>query len=219
MQLTQLFPVFDALHAIHGSKNFTAIYGAGQIRNPQIAIVFMNPTAKNISAALDWQGIKAPWLGTKSVWKLFGQLGLLTDQKLLAKIQAYAPADWTPEFAQQVYQHVADSNVYITNIAKCTQDDARPLTNAVYTEYLPSMLEELEHIDPRIVLTLGNQVSSVLLQKPISVSSYLNTEKEELVTPKGSILEVYPAYYPVGQGTPNIGKTISRVQAILSTLD
>jgi len=53
-----------------------AIYGAGKIENLKVLLVFMNPTAKNISAGKDWKGLKAPWLGTKHVWRLLSTLGL-----------------------------------------------------------------------------------------------------------------------------------------------
>lgn len=214
IQVEHLFPIHDKLHKQYGSQNLQAIYGAGQIQNPNICIVFMNPTAKNVSSNLNWKGLRAPWLGTKNVWKLFSKLGLFTNQEILNKIQILKPEEWSEEFAEDLYKEIANHSLFITNIATCTQDDARPIADIVYKEYLPSMIEELEFIKPKIILTLGNQVNSVLLQKPVSVSNYLKDEYEEIA---GTNLRVFPAYYPIGQGTPNMQKTIDRINIVLKT--
>jgi hypothetical protein len=215
LQLSHLFPEIDVLHAKYGSVDYAAIYGAGQINNPKLALVFMNPTAKNVSAAKDWSGIRAPWLGTKKVWQLLNRLGLLPDTELLQAINKFKPHEWSVEFAQTVYQAVADQSLYITNIAKCTQDDARPLSNKVYAEFTPSLKQELTAVNPEIIITLGNQVSSVLLNKNISVSNYPTTEFEllDLATQQ---FKVYPTYYPVGQGMRNMSKAMSRIRAIIN---
>ncbi len=215
MQVTQLFPKLDELHKIHGSKTLTSIYGAGEINSPNICLIFMNPTAKNIASTLTWQGLKAPWLGTKNVWKLLYKLKLFNNRKMLDQIEAMKPEEWTIEFAERLYDEIANESIYITNIAKCTQDDAKHLQDSIYKEYLPLMLEELALIKPKVVVTLGNQVSSVLLQKPISVSKYLNYEYEYLVLTDERKLKVYPSYYPVGQGMRNMPKAIERMKRIL----
>jgi uracil-DNA glycosylase len=214
LQVTSLFPKFDQLQARFGSQKLRSIYGAGKIINPEICLIFMNPTARNVAASASWEGIRAPWLGTKNVWKLLDKIGLFRNRSMLSKIQNMKPEDWTPAFAHDLYNEVAKESVYITNIAKCTQDDARHLPDAVFKKYLPLMFTELELLKPRIVLTLGNQVSSVLLGRSISVSDYRHYEYEELSTPNKINLKVYPAYYPVGQGTPNISKTIARLRRI-----
>lgn len=215
LQLSELFPLFDKLHAIHGSKDHFPIYGAGQISKPKICLVFMNPTAKNVSSFAKWTGLRAPWLGTKNVWRLLNKLGFFNDEELLKSIMAIKPEDWTLGFAEQVYTSLANQSIYITNIAKCTQEDARHLSDTIYKEYRPSLLKELEIIKPEYIFTLGNQVSSVLLGKPISVSNYLKNEFEILKLNDGSEVKVYPAYYPIGQGTRNMNKAIGRIKKVL----
>jgi DNA polymerase len=75
-------------------------------------------------------------------------------------------------------------------------------------------LEEIYEIDPEIVIAFGNQVSSILLDKKITVSNYKKTERESLVI-KDKQFDVYPCYYPVGQGMRNIKKATNRIKAIL----
>lgn len=214
LQLSELFTKFDELHLKHGSKNVTAIYGAGQIVNPKICLIFMNPTAKNISSKHEWEGIRAPWIGTKNVWRLLYKLQIFKHEEIIAEILRMKPEEWTPEFAEKLYSELANQSIYITNIAKCTQDDARHVSDSVYKEYFPAMMEELNLVKPRLILAMGNQVNSVLLQKPISVSKYLNEEFE--ILKNGEVeFKVYPSYYPIGQGTRNIHLATKRINNVL----
>lgn len=77
------------------------------------------------------------------------------------------------------------------------------------------MLEELATVKPKYTFTLGNQVSSTLLGRPISVSNYLGSESEELVLANGDAMKVYPTYYPVGQGQRNMPLAIERIRTVL----
>ncbi|KKP29559.1 MAG: phage SPO1 DNA polymerase-related protein [Parcubacteria group bacterium GW2011_GWA2_31_28] len=69
MQVTSLFEEFDKLQSIHGDKDLDSIYGCGEINNPSLCLVFMNPTARNVSSDKKWNCLKAPWIGTKNIWK------------------------------------------------------------------------------------------------------------------------------------------------------
>lgn len=215
-QLSQLFTEFDRLHALHGSAAHAPVYGAGETRRPKLCLVFMNPTARNISADPDWPGLRAPWLGTKPVWRLLTSLKLL-DSTLANQIDQLKPGDWTPALAQTIYQDIALHSVYITNLAKCTQPDARPLTNKVMREYRTLMLKELDLLNPQAVVTFGNQVSSVIIGKSITVSNYPDSEYEELTTNNFKHL-LFPTYYPIGQGTRNLLKAVSRIRKIQRSL-
>ena len=213
MQVTKLHKKIDVLQHVHGAKHLNAIYGAGCIKNPNAMFIFMNPTGKNVSAQKTWGGLRAPWIGTKNIWRLFYQLHLISDV-LFEKIQKLQAKDWTTEFAQEVYNEISAHNVYITNLAKCTQIDARPLKNTVFKEYLETIYEEIGIIQPTHILTLGNQVSSILLEKPIRVSSYTKNQKEILKV-KTKNFDVYPVYYPVGQGMRNMPLAIKRIQSVI----
>jgi len=48
------------LHSRYGHAGIEAIYGGGCIAVPNIMLVFMNPTSRNLSSAPDWGGIRAP---------------------------------------------------------------------------------------------------------------------------------------------------------------
>ncbi len=203
MQVKKLFEKFDKLQKIYGDKNLNAIYGAGQTEKPKLCLVFMNPTGKNISSNKKWSGLKAPWVGTKNIWKMFFQLNLLGGS-IFEEIKSKKPEDWDYEFAEKIYKTVSNNSIYITNLSKATQIDARPLKNKVFKKYLDLFKEEINNVKPKIIITFGNQVSSVLLNKNIKVSEY--RRKYEMLEVYGNSFSVFPVYYPVGQGLRNINK-------------
>lgn len=203
----------DRLQKIYGNPDIKAIYGAGCINNPKVLFMFMNPTARNISSSPSWEGLRAPWIGTKNVWRLFHSLDLI-DTQSYDNIQNGSSDIWTEDFAFNLYKELSDKSIYVTNLAKCTQDDARPLKNGIFREYFNDTLEEIYRVNPDKIVSFGNQVSSILLSKNIKVSDYESGEKESL-TIKDKVFEVYPTYYPVGQGMRNIGKAEKRVKKIL----
>ncbi|MCW8966847.1 MAG: hypothetical protein OQK82_09220, partial [Candidatus Pacearchaeota archaeon] len=171
----------------------------GKINNPDLCLVFMNPTARNVASDKNWTGLKAPWIGTKNVWKMFYALGFI-DENFFLEIQRKKPVDWDCEFSERVYRKIKERGIYITNLSKATQIDARPLKDEVFRNYLDLFIKEMEIVKPKIIVTFGNQVSSVLLNKNIKVSEY--RKKHEIFGENQ--LRVFPVYYPVGQGMRNM---------------
>ena len=212
-KLEKLQEKFDELQSLYGSKNLNSIYGCGCRVKPKVALVFMNPTAKNIASKKGWSGLKAQWLGTKPIWKFLVQCGLF-DENLYRKIELKKPADWTPEFCCQVYENVSRNGVWITNLAKCTQDDARTLSDSVFLKYKDLLCEELEAVDPEKIIFFGNQVSSIMLCKNISVSEV--RRQKFIVKLAGKDYDSYAVYYPVGNGRFNQPKAVEDLRAILS---
>lgn len=213
LQLHKLHPQYDKLQARYGAKECKAIYGAGCIKNPRFMFIFMNPTARNLASFPNWQGIRAPWIATKNIWDLFYRSNLI-DKEIYQTIKAIKPQDWHPDFAETLYRQIAANRAYVTNLAKCTQIDARPLPNSVFKQYLTLIEQEIIEINPSAIITFGNQVSSILLNQNISVSNFLTNEQfvEFQITNKE--YKVYPTYYPVGQGRRNLDKAIQRIKEI-----
>lgn len=212
MQLTSLFDDFKKMQLIYGHEDLDAVYGCGEIDNPRICLVFMNPTGKNISASKSWKGIKAPWLGTKNVWKMLAQLGLY-DNQLVHDITRKKPGEWDYAFAELVYKKVKEQSIYITNLSKATQSDARALPDKVFKGYYELFSKEIRLINPEIIITFGNQVSSIILNKSIKVSEC--RKKHHQLTIGNRSYKVFPVYYPVGQGMRNIRKAKQDITWIL----
>ncbi len=217
LQLTAIHREIAALHKKHGDSNYAAIYGTGCIKSPKLVLVFMNPTARNVSAHPEWRGLRAPWLGLKQTWRLFYEIGIL-EKSLFEVTQKLRPEEWTPEFTETVYKDIASKNIFTTNLAKATQSDARPLHDKVFIDSREGFLKELELLDATHVVTFGNQVSSILLGKSVKVSEYTDTDFEILETSDGSY-KIYPCFYPVGRGWMNVKKVIPRIRRILEIAD
>lgn len=215
MNLNELNSEYDRLQQLYGAKELLAIYNGGCINRPDVCFVFMNPTGRNPSASPSWKGRRAPWIGTKNIWKLFYQIGLLSDD-VFNSIQQLKPNQWTEEFADNVYNDVNEHKVFITNLGKCTQLDARPLPDSVYLEYLGLLHQEINLVRPKLIVSMGNQVSSILLERKISVSQCRRKGFTKDVL--GHSYAIYPVYYPVGNGMMNMGKAVEDLTYILSTI-
>lgn len=213
LKIQDLKKEYDKLQIEYGAKELDSIYNGGCEENPDICFVFMNPTGKNIASDKSWKGRKSPWLGTKNIWKLFHSLELLSDYTF-DKIQTKKPKDWDYDFCDCVYEEVERNKLFITNLGKCTQIDARPLSDAVLKKYLDLLFKEIDIIKPKIIITFGNQVSSIILNKKISVSENRKIYHELEVN--GIKYKVYPVYYPVGNGIFNIDKSIEDIKWIIN---
>ena len=214
MKIEELNVEYDKLQKIYGAKELMSIYNGGCTKNPNICFVFMNPTGRNIASCPQWKGRRSPWIGTKNIWKLFYKIGLL-DEEIYQGIISKKPQEWDEEFADMVYSNVEKHKYFITNLGKCTQTDARVLTNSVCSQYLDLLCKEIEIINPKIIITLGNQVSSIVLDKNISVSQCRKQSFSKKIGKKN--YKIYPVYYPIGNGMMNIDKAIEDLKFIIET--
>lgn len=216
MELEELKQKYDKLQKKYGAKELDSIYNGGCTKNPDICFVFMNPTRRNIASSKEWKGIKSPWIGTKNIWSLFYQLDLMNEE-IYKKIKNIKGSEWTEEFAEEVYNDVKKHKYFITNLGKCTQVDARELPNSVYEEYLDLLKQEIEIVNPKVIVLFGNQVSSIVLNKKISVSQC----RKQLFTYNINSKEYkfYSVYYPVGNGRFNIDKSIEDIKYIQENLN
>ncbi len=204
---------YDKMQIKYGAKELDAIYYGGCIHNPDVCFVFMNPTGRNIASEKTWCGPKYPWLGTKNIWKLFHSIHLIDDE-LYDEILKKRPKDWDYDFCEKVYRCVEEKHFFITNLGKCTQLDARPLSDATLSQYLKLLFREIDIIKPKIIITFGNQVSSIFLNEKITVSTcrkkYYEREIHHIQ------YKVFPVFYPVGNGIFNIEKAIEDIKFIIN---
>lgn len=215
MKIEDLKCEYDKLQKEYGAEGLTSIYNGGCEERPDICFVFMNPTGRNNASSKEWQGRKSPWIGTKNIWKLFFTIGLL-DLEIYEKIKSKKAQDWDYQFSDLVYENVSKHKYFITNLGKRTQVDARPLPNAVYKQYLELLYKEIAIIRPKIIITFGNQVSSIILGQTIHVSKHRNISVKKEIA--GNTYSVYPVYYPIGNGMRNMDLVIDDLTKILNHL-
>ena len=213
--LDSLAKEYDKLQLIYGAKELDSIYSGGCTNNPDICFVFMNPTKRNIAASKEWKGLKSPWIGTKNIWDLFYKIDLL-DSNIYNKIKKIKGKEWTEEFASEVYENVKKHKYFITNLAKCTQVDARELPDDIFLKYLSLLEKEIEIVNPKVVVLFGNQVSSIVLNEKISVSEC--RKKIFIKEINNKKYKCYSVYYPVGNGRFNIHKSIEDLKWIINNI-
>ena len=80
-------------------------------------------------------------------------------------------------------------------------------------KYLNLLLKEIEIINPKVIITFGNQVGSIILNKKILVSE--NRKICHEIEINKNKYRVYPVYYPVGNGIFNIDKSIEDIKWII----
>lgn len=215
MSLEELTKKYNKMQTKYGDKNLDAITFGGLSSNPDICFVFMNPTSKNIASSKEWTGPKSPWIGTKNIWNLFVQTSLF-DTNIYNEIKNKKSSEWTKDFAIKVYDEVKNNKVYITNLGKCTQLDARIVPNKVYKEYLNLLEEEISIVNPKVIILFGNQVGSVFLEEKISVSEVRKKKFIKEINRKK--YDCYVVFYPIGNGMFNIHKSIEDINWIKSNI-
>ena len=213
MKIKDLNKYYDKLQLEYGEPTLSSIYNGGCEDNPDICFVFMNPTGKNVASTKEWKGRRSPWIGTKNIWKLFYNVGLI-EEELFNKIQKMKAAEWTEEFADYVYSKVEENKYYITNLGKCTQVDARPLPDSVLKQYLELLYKEIDIINPKKIIVFGNQVSTIFLGQKICVKSVRKQEFKIKINNKE--YPVYPVFYPIGNGMRNIDLAIEDIKYIMN---
>ena len=197
----------------YGDHTLDAISGAGQTKQPNLALVFINPTHRNISTSPDWEGLKAPWVGCANIWQLFTDAGLINEDMNQA-IQA-AKTNWTEQFALDVYNHVARQNLYITNIVKWAGLDAKLPEREKIKLYAPLLLEELRKLQPKRIIAFGQLTfDGVLRELNIKTPEGFGAMNETMLNTgivqsiKTEVGEIIPCYFPVGQGIKNRAKAV-----------
>ena len=214
MKLCSLNKEYDKLQKIYGDPNLHSIYNGGCEENPDICFVFMNPTGRNIASQPGWKGPFHPWLGTKQIWDLFFATNLI-DEDVYNKIKSLKGNEWTQDFCNEVYDNVKKHKIFITNLGKCTQIDARPLKDNYFLDYLPLLEKEIKIIKPKVIVLFGNQVSSIFLNQKISVSQTRKQYFEKVLS--NQKYKCFPIFYPVGNGRFNIDKSIEDINYIIDT--
>ncbi len=197
----------------YGDHTLDAISGAGQIRQPKLALVFINPTHRNISTNPGWNGLKAPWIGCANIWQLFADANLISEEMNQA-IQT-AKTDWTEQFALEVYSHVTSQELYITNIVKWAGLDAKLPEREKIKLYAPLLIEELRMVQPKRIITFGQLTFDGLLrelgiepQKKFGAMNEATLDTGLIQNIQTELGEIIPCYFPVGQGIKNRAKAV-----------
>lgn len=86
---------------------------------------------------------------------MFYSLNLI-DEDIYLEIKRIKGSEWMEDFANTVYDNVIKHKIFITNLGKCTQVDARGLSDSVYYKYLDLLKKEINIINSKVVILFGN---------------------------------------------------------------
>lgn len=136
----------------------------------------------------------------KDKYVFFDVDGTLSEYRYNDKLYSGA----CPELGCQTLEDLLFSNLF---------SKARPLKDEVLKSYLGLLEQEIDIVRPKIIITFGNQVSSIILNKKISVGECRKQYFEKEIGRK--TYKVFPVYYPVGNGTFNIDKAIEDLKYII----
>jgi DNA polymerase len=204
MKLKELWKEVERVNKRFPSK-YKPILGNGKCENPKFLFVFINPTKTNISSHSDWEGFRAPFIGTKPVWRVFHKAGLFNSQ-LLRVINA--SEIWSSRFAGLVYKSLAKRGMYLTNIVKWTGSNADLPNAAKIKAFLPLLKKEIEIVKPKYIITMGLIPFEHLTGHKIKLGEYykevMKTKKLKTYDLKlgSKTYKVVPCYFPVGRGDP-----------------
>ena len=194
--------------------NLASIYGGGQSRSPKLALVFINPTQRNIASQPDWIGPRFPFIGTPRVWRLLGACGLLNQRA--AKQFSKPAAAWSVEDARELERQLVRASLYITNVVKETAPDSLMPAAAICRQYEALLHDEMALIKPRLIIAFGLTAHQSLTGLSIKLGEiYAQALKNDSITPFGSCRgrAVVPCYFPVGRGNPQRAATLLQMVA------
>ncbi|MBN1644964.1 hypothetical protein JW851_02925 [Candidatus Woesearchaeota archaeon] len=204
--LMELWKHVEKINSTNFPKNnLKPIMGNGKIDNPKIMFVFINPTIRNISSNPSWKSFRAPFIGTKQVWRIFHKAGLF-DSELIYRINNSAV--WSVGFAETVYKFLEKKGFYFTNIVKWTGQDAALPDSQKIGLFLPILEKEIELVNPKYIVAFGLIPFKHLTKKDIKLSDYFlkvkkNNRLDSFDVQIGSkTRKIIPCYFPVGRGNP-----------------
>ena len=192
----------------------TSIYGGGESCSPKLALVFINPTQRNIASRPDWIGPRFPFIGTARVWRLLGDCQLL--DKRVAEQFSKPPEAWSIEDARELEKQLIHASLYITNVVKETASDSLMPPTAVFRQYETLLHDEIAFVKPRLIVALGLATYKSLTGMSVQLNEiYTQALKDGGVTPLGSCRgqPVIACYFPVGRGNPRRAATLLQMVA------
>ncbi len=203
MKLDKLWQQIDSCKSCKGDLQH--ILGAGA-ENPDLMIVFINPTKRNISSDKDWTGHRFPFIGRKRPWDIFHKVGWI-DNDLFDGINQNEN-NWSYEFTGKVLDSLKSRKLYLTNIVKCTGEDATLPTTSKINSQLHLFEKEVALVNPKVIISFGLLPTKALLKQDVKMSELykevLGSRKPKLYEIKinGKAYKVSPCYYPIGRGNP-----------------
>lgn len=179
--------------------------GEGKAPCPKIMGIFINPTARNISSHNAWSGPRYPFVGIKSLWRVFHKAGIL-DPVTMGIIES--SRHWTTDTATAVLDALVKTGIYLTNIVKRSYRGPQLPDKGMVEMFLPILLKEIEIVQPLCIVTFGGFPFFHLTGHRLKLDEYYRSvDKTGLLkcftlSVNTRSYRVIPCYFPAGRGNP-----------------
>ncbi len=198
----------------YARTGLVSIYGGGACKQPKLALVFMNPTSRNLSSRLSWPGPRFPFVGVYRIWYLLATCDLLSAD-FVAQLPK-SPKAWSVNTAISLQRELISRQLYVTNVIKETAVDSSPPPRAMFAKYETLLHDELAILKPKLTIAFGALAYHSLTGENIRLA-----DAYEQMLDRRDILKVntrqrqtvVPCYFPVGRGNPERAMTILKMVA------
>ena len=207
-KLQKLYKQIDNCKFCKTDKNLLQhIHGFG-VLNPNLMLILVNPTYRNLSSDPEYKDVRFPFIGVRQFWKV------LADGGLIDKGVGYGlplRKDWKDKHTEQIKQELIQNKLFLTNIVKCCYGHSLYPENRVIAEQLKLLAEEIRIVRPKKIVAFGGLVYKILTKKNVRLSDYwVEGREEKKETVSGLMVPVIPCYFPVGRGNPKKAAEIMR---------
>jgi hypothetical protein len=190
------------------ARGYRHVPGGGWTDQPELMLVFINPTVRNITAHADWPGPRFPFAGKPKLWHILAEAGLISADTP----QQMAQLGHTPPMVEGLIAAAREARLYLTNAVKCVDDGSNlPAAERVAAGW-PLLQREIGLVRPRLIVALGLIPFGVLTGLSVRLADQLWDAEQGRINfyPSrpidGRSYPVFPCYFPTGRGNP-VGAT------------
>jgi len=187
------------------ARGFRHVPGGGCTAQPDVMLVFINPTVRNITAHAAWDGPRFPFAGKPKLWQILAEAGWISAD-LPQRMVELGP---TPPMVEMLVAQAQQRRLYLTNAVKCVDDGSNlPVAARVQANW-QLLQQEIALVQPRAIVTLGLIPFGVLTGGTVRLADELwhaqqgnyHAYPSHLID--GQRYPVYPCYFPTGRGNPH----------------
>lgn len=207
--LEDLRAAIDECHRCAQERNpLRHIYGDGMARSPDFCFVLINPTHSNISSHPSYRGLRFPFIGVRSFWRVLNRAGFIQD----AVMAAVEHTPWQEETTRVVLEELQRQRIYLTNLVKCAQPHPNVPARSVFLEDMPLFRREMSLVMPLVIVAFGQLTTRILTGEQLHFGQHFRRflADQNSVAPllyklsDTESIPVMPNYFPVGRGNPRL---------------
>ncbi len=203
--LTELNAQIDRCTACETlQRDLRHVSGGGCDKQPDVMLIFINPTVRNFTAHAGWSGPRFPFAGKPKLWQILAEAGFV-DIDLPGRISMLGP---TPEMVELLRRETRRCRLYLTNAVKCVDDGSSLPTRLRLAAAWSFLQTEIALVRPHFIVSFGllpfRQLTgmTVRLADELWKAQHGYVEAYPSRSIDGRTYPVFPCYFPTGRGNP-----------------